>query len=160
MGRPRKGVVQRPDGQWTVSLPIAVGSRKTRQFTDPDETAVRRWYADGERALAAGQPLADPASYRTNRSAPALTALALGDRTPAHWWAGPTAAFGHRFDKVAEAFLVHHYDRQRSGRPIRALQRRLHACDEVPGSCPLRPARTAPGPSACPHRCVTAGAAR
>jgi hypothetical protein len=34
MGRPRKGVVQRPDGQWTVSLPIAVGSKQTRQFTD------------------------------------------------------------------------------------------------------------------------------
>ena len=96
MGRPRKGVVQRPDGQWTVSLPIAVGSKQTRQFTDPDETAVRRWYADGERALAAGQPLPDPDSYRTNRPAPALPALALGDRTPAHWWAGPTAAFGHR----------------------------------------------------------------
>ena len=58
MGRPRKGVVQRPDGQWTVSLPLAVGSKQTRQFTDPD-------------------------SYRTNRPAPALTALALGDRTPA-----------------------------------------------------------------------------
>ena len=119
MGRPRKGVVRRPDDQWTVSLPLAVGSKKTRQFTDPDETAVRRWYADGERALAAGHPLPDPAANRTNRPAPALTALALGDRTPAHWWAGPTAAFGHRFDKVADAFLVHHYDRQRSGQPER-----------------------------------------
>jgi integrase len=119
MGRPRKGVVQRPDGHWTVSLPIAVSSKQTRQFTDPDETAVRRWFADGERALAAGNSLPDPDSYRTNRPAPALTALALGDRTPAHWWAGPTAAFGHRFDKVAEAFLVHHYDRQRSGQPER-----------------------------------------
>jgi hypothetical protein len=119
MGRPRKGVVQRPDGQWTVSLPIAVGSKQTRQFTDPDETAVRRWYADGERALAGGHPLPDPAAYRTGRPAPALTALAFGDRTPARWWAGPTAAYGHRFDKVAEAFLVHHYNRQRSGQPER-----------------------------------------
>jgi hypothetical protein len=83
MGRPRKGVVQRPDARWTVSLPLGAGSKQTRQFTDPDETAVRRWYADGERALAAGQPLPDPDSYRTNRPAPALTALALGDRTPA-----------------------------------------------------------------------------
>ena len=119
MGRPRKGVVQRPDSHWTVGLPIAVGSKQTRQFTDPDETAVRRWFADGERALAAGHPLPDTESYRTNRPSPALTALALGDRTPAHWWSGPTAAFGHRFDKVADAFLVHHYDRQRSGQPER-----------------------------------------
>lgn len=119
MGRPRKGVVSLPDGRWTAGLPIAVGSKKTRQFTDADETAVRRWYADAERALAAGRPLPDPAGYRPGRPAPTLAALALGERTPASWWAGPTAAHGHLIDKVAAAFVEHHYDRQRSGQPER-----------------------------------------
>ena len=118
MGRPRKGV-QFTDGRYTASLPVAVGGKGTRQFTDPDETAVRRWYADGERALAAGHPLPDPVGYRTGRPTPALAALALGERTPASWWAGPTAAYGHRIDSVSEAFVVHRYDRQRSGQPER-----------------------------------------
>jgi hypothetical protein len=118
MGRPRKGV-QFQDGRFNASLPVAVGSKKTRQFTDADERAVRRWYADGERALATGHPLPDPAAYRTGRSTPDLAALAPGERTPASWWAGPTAAYGHRIDRVSEAFVVHRYDRQRSGRPER-----------------------------------------
>ena len=41
-----------------------------------------------------------------------------GAQARAHWWAGSTAAFGHRFDKVAEAFLVHHYDRLRVTEPV------------------------------------------
>lgn len=65
MGRPRKGVVQRPDGHWTVSLPITVGSKQTRQFTDPDETAVRRWCTDGERRLRG--PCQGPRSQRGRR---------------------------------------------------------------------------------------------
>src|SRR4051812_16488737 len=119
MGRPRKGVVPLPDGRCTAGLPIAVGSKKTRQFTDADEAAVRRWYADGERALAAGWLLPDPAGYRPGRPAPELAALAIDERTPTSWWAGPTAAHGHRIDKVAAAFVEQYYDRQRSGQPER-----------------------------------------
>jgi hypothetical protein len=34
--------VQFQDGQYTASLSVAVGRKKTRQLTDADETAVRR----------------------------------------------------------------------------------------------------------------------
>jgi hypothetical protein len=78
---------------------------------------VGRWYTDGERALDAGEPLPDPADYRTvGRSPSAQTvALALTDLTAMEWWAGPTPAHGHRIDEVAAAFMRHRYATLRRG---------------------------------------------
>jgi len=118
MGRRRKGVVPTDDGRWTAALPVAVGATRRVQLTDVSEAAVRRWYADGEAALGAGEPLPDPDAYRTRNANAEPQPVGPRLRSSA-WWAGATAADGHLFVEVAHAWVEQRYRKLRHAQPER-----------------------------------------
>lgn len=112
MGRPR-GNIKRQGNLFVAALPIAVGSTKRKQFSDPNEVAVKRWYTAGEAALAAGRPLPDPTPYRTRARATTVTLRSTD------WWVSTKTERGHSFAKVAHAWAIQRYTTLRRAQPER-----------------------------------------
>lgn len=106
MPRARAGVQYR-NGRFVATLPVAVGDTRRRQFSWPDEEPVRRWYADGERALADGKPVPDPEQYKPQPVPPQLPDRALP--VSAAWWVGDTAEAGHDLLAVGLAYIEQRY---------------------------------------------------
>jgi hypothetical protein len=106
MPRSRAGVQYR-DGRFVATLPVAVGDTRRRQFSWPDEEPVRRWYVDGEQALAEGRPVPDPEQYKPRGLAPLVADQALP--VSAAWWVGDTAGAGHDLLAVGLAYIEQRY---------------------------------------------------
>lgn len=63
MSRPLTGTKkQTANAGWRASLPVSRGARTRRSYTFRTEFAADRWLAAGRRAIAAGDPLPEPAA--------------------------------------------------------------------------------------------------